>query len=249
MFLYSVNFLRLCYIILENTPAVLRKIFKSQFEIKHKLQWKDSRKCGQRLMYHEKWKSKLNAEQKELLKDGNTNKWDATLLFHVLLYSSWCLFANKIEDTQFILKIESNKIEALKKSEDIKMLRHGGRIIIDLGTDPFCSTIERDANQIILCKHFPRAYQTQQECLLKMYDVYICQEKWECVQELSHIRNECYGHCTNAHVTSKTLNDIVKNIEEAYRKLKVPKKDIDAMKNITNGKVTKPKHMYTHMFI
>jgi len=235
----SINFLRLCYIIVEDVPQVLRILFQSQFSGKYKHQWTDTPQSGQLLMSYERWRSKLGTPQIQLLQNGNTKQWDPTLIFHVLLYSSLCLLASKIQGTQFSVQVQSKMVKALVTSVDLRnFLRSGNRIIVDLGSDPFRSVVTKvNRNQFFIRQpfNFPQGYQGQLQAQV-IVDVYICEKEWDCVEQLAHLRNNSFGHCSEARTTTKELNSIVQHIEQIYWDLNISQKAINDMKAIKSGK-------------
>lgn len=192
-------------------------------------------------MRYERWRSKLNTTQLQLLHNGDTNQWDPTLIFHVLLYSSLCLLANEIQVTQFSVQIQSKIIKALVTSIDLrKVLKSGDKIIVDLHYDPFHTIVTKvTQNQFIIKQpfNFPKGYQGQPQSQVKV-TVYICKKEWGYIEDLAYLRNTSFAHCREARTTVKELNNIVQNIEQIYLNLNVPQKTIIAMKTIKNGKTT-----------
>lgn len=227
-FLYSINFLKLCQIILENVPSVLREFFKSQYNTKYKQQWTGT--------FSERWCSKLDKKQVQLLESSDTDQWDATLVFHVLLYSSLCLYAKKIQDTKFTVQIKSDMVKAVA-TINLK-LKNGDKIIIDLGSDPFFSVVKRiEGNRFFIRDsfNFPPCYQGDDSHRM-LVDVYVLQKEWDYIKELAKLRNASFAHSTKASITTKQLSDIIQTCENIYRKLNIPKETISAMKSIEHGK-------------
>ena len=190
-------------------------------------------------MHYERWYSKLSATQIQLLQNGDINQWDPTLIFHVLLYSSWCLLAKKIQGTQFTFQIQSKMVKALAARIDLRnFLRSGDKIIVDLHSDPFQAEIRNVTQNQFFMKHpfkFPKGYQIQPQAQITV-DVYVCQREWYDIEHLAYIRNVSFAHCNEARITVKRLNSIVEDIEQIYLSLKVPQNAINSMKAIKNGK-------------
>ena len=174
----SINFLRLCQIVLEDVPSVLRDFFQLQFNLQNKHQWTNSPQSGQLLMHYERWCSKLSATQVQLLQNGDINQWDLTLIFHVLLYSSWCLLVKKIQGTQFTFQIQSKTVKALAARIDLRnFLGSGDKIIVDLHSDPFRAEIRSVTQNQFSMQYpfkFPKGYQGQAQTQITV-DVYVCQ--------------------------------------------------------------------------
>lgn len=224
---------------MEDVPVVLRQLFQSQFSDKYKHKWIDTPQFGKLLMSYERWISKLNLTQKKLLENGCTNQWDPTLIFHVLLYSSLCLLANKIQGTQFSVQIHSRIIKASVTRVDLRhFLQNGDKVIVDLGSDPFFSIVVKvNQNQFSIHQpfNFPKGYQEQSQNQV-FVDVYVCQKEWGYVEQLAHIQNNNFVHCREAQTTAKELSYIVQHVEQIYVNLNVSQEVINAMKAIKNGK-------------
>ena len=118
VFFLSINLLRLCRIVLDNFPNVLRIILKNEIQRKYGFSWKDDPSSGNFLVSNDRWQARLGKEQLNQLQNGNTAEWDSTLLFYVLLHSSFCLCADKLQGTQCIITVESNVVSASVPSFD-----------------------------------------------------------------------------------------------------------------------------------
>ena len=229
---------------MDNVTSVLRKHFKKELDTrwsqtKHKDHWKDNEESGKCLMRNERWRSKLNQTQIKLLEEGDTRKWDSTLFFHVLLFSSWCLLARKIQGTQFDIRINSN-VAIAKTNGDLRCLRSKGKIIIDLVDDPFFTEVTSvDRNQFNISRpfKFPEGYKGQRQSQITV-DVYVCKKTWGYVDELRNLRNTSFAHSIKAYATVQELDNIVCNVERIYKNLNVSQEVINDMKAIKNGKAT-----------
>ena len=192
-------------------------------------------------MKKEMWRSRLSPKQLQLLQDGNTAHWDPTILFHVLLHSSMCLLAAKVQGTQCDLQIQSKLIKATSPNFDFRnVLQSGDKIMLDLGTDLFRSVVTKVQKNQFFVRHpfgYPPGYQRQ---LMGQpgvaFDLYICQPEWKQIEHLSFLRNDYFAHCGEARTSAKELNSIIQSIEQVYINLRVPQKTIAAMKSIKNGK-------------
>ena len=202
-------------------------------------------------MHYERWCSKLSATQIQLLQSGDINQWDPTLIFHVLLYSSWCLLAKKIQGTQFSIQMQSKLVKALAARIDLRnFLRSGDKIIVDLHSDPFRAEIRKVTQSQFFMQqtfNYPKGYQGQHQTQITV-DVYICQKEWHDIEHLAYIRNASFAHCSEARITVKKLNNIVQDIEQIYLSLKVPQNTINGMKAIKSGKQTRYKYKHVIEF-
>jgi len=211
--------LRLCHIILDDIPAVLRSIFLQRFGPKYQHHWTDSPQSGQLLMKNEMWRSKLSPKQLQLLQDGNTAHWDPTILFHVLLHSSMCLLAAKVQGTQCNLQMQSKVIKATSPNFDFRnVLKNGDKIILDLGTGPFRSVVIKVQKNQFFIRHpfsYPPGHQGQLTSHQGLsFDLYICLPEWRQVEHLSFLRNDYFAHCGEARTSKKELNSIIQNVEQ-----------------------------------
>ena len=82
------KFYRVAHLVLDEIPGQLRKFFKDLWDTKYPLTlWDDTVTSGQLFLARER-----NVKDKGILsniQNGDTNKWDGTTLFAVLLYSSY----------------------------------------------------------------------------------------------------------------------------------------------------------------
>lgn len=235
---FSINFFRLCRIVLDDVPNVLRIIFKDEFQQKYHQQWTDDCTAGNMLMKHDHWQTKLISPQLKRLRDGNTSNWDSTLLFHVLLHSSMCLNADRVQDTQCIIRVQSDEVLASVPSFDFRsVLRRGYRVIFDLGNDQFRTDIVNVQKRSFFTKYRfrpPQGFLPPQQSSMTV-DVYICRKKWFYIEELAALRNSCFAHCEAARISAADLQNVVQRTEKIYNNLRVSRKVIDAMKAMERG--------------
>lgn len=241
LFLYlflSINFFRLCRIVLDNVPNVLRNIFKDEFQQKYHQPWTDDSTAGNMLMKHDHWQTKLISPQLKCLQDGNTSNWDSTLLFHVLLHSSMCLNADRVRGTQCIIKVQSNEVLASVPSFDFRrVLQRGYRVIFDLGSDQFRTDIVNVQKRSFFTKYRfrpPQGFLPPKQSSI-IVDVYICRKEWFWIEELAVLRNSCFAHCEAARISVTDLQNVVQRTERIYNNLRVSRKAIDAMKAMERG--------------
>ena len=88
----QLNFFKLCYVTFHLVPAGLRKIFKSEWDIRYKGTlhglWKDTPQNGCDFCNKEsKPSQKRNARCLAIIRSGNTAEWDTNCLFFAILYS------------------------------------------------------------------------------------------------------------------------------------------------------------------
>ena len=92
--LEELNFFRLCKIAFDIFPVELRKIFKQEWDFRYSAtpggKWKDTAQNGKDF-YHKETKGKKKSMKVQCLntvRNGNTEEWDCTCLFSVILYSN-----------------------------------------------------------------------------------------------------------------------------------------------------------------
>ena len=87
------NFYRVAHLILDEIPIQLRKYFKSEWNAKYpQAPWDDSLNSGQLFLQR-----KGNIKDKTIInriQNGDSNEWDGTTLFAVLLFSGHNLLAD-----------------------------------------------------------------------------------------------------------------------------------------------------------
>lgn len=229
---FRINFFRICRILLDDVPSVLRPIFKRKIKsLNHGRKWQDTNTSGEWLVENERWKKKLSQPQLDLLRGGDTKCWDGTLLVHILLHSSHCLFAEKVPNIQWVLKAGENKVSACMRGDFYNQSWQKRRVIFDLEEDQFCTEIAEVQESCLITKHIFQPHGSTPRSV----DMYICQKEWCRINELARLRNTCYGHCAKACASSAELRNVVRDIEGIYRDLNVPEKCIIAMKAIENG--------------
>lgn len=238
LFSFSINFFRICRIVLDDVPNVLRNIFKDEFQHKYRQPWADNRASGNMLMKYDHWQAKLSPPQLKLLRDGDTQCWDGTLLFHVLLHSSLCLFADKFQSTQCVITVQTQSVSASVPGCDFRsLLRKGYKVIFDLGNDQFRTDVVNVQKNRFLTKHVfkpPHGLLPPQQMSITV-DMYICRMEWFCINELAQLRNVNFAHCGAARATAAQLHNVIQNVERIYSDLKVPGNSIAGMKAIEKG--------------
>lgn len=248
---YSINFFRVCRIVLDNTPENLRGIFKSKVSSRFGFKWMDNPMSGRWLINQEKWTKELSQKQIKLLSNGNTAEWDSTLLFHVLLYSSLCLLADGIFVqtrsqagkilVQISLKVGSRLAKSAARSVDFtRYLRRGSIVILDLSptfSDMCRVEVERvDLTEFTFRKPFqpPPGVHLQPSQLITA-SVYVCSQQWFEIRKLSFIRNDSFAHCTKASTSVADLHALVLAVERAYIVLGLPQREIVQLRAIESG--------------
>ena len=242
----SINFYRLCCVVLDDIPEVLRDVFKQNVQAKHKYNWTDTPKSGQWLLQQEKLNSKLSLQQRQLLENGNTNDWDSALLFHVLLYSNLHLLVNNpVPHVQIILDPSLDVVRVTSAHVNFnEILCPGSKVMLDLGND-VCwaevTTVQR--NQF----NFRKPYPFPHDILLQTptADVWVCQPEWCAVEDLLYLRNHSFAHHhSNAGISTSELQRLLQNVESAYTALSRLPQVIADMRAAGKGKYGSPQ-VYT----
>lgn len=224
LFLNRLNYFRVCRIIVDHMPQVLREFFCRKY------QWDDLPGDGNWFISNERWTSMLSPETRTKIEEGNTEYWDATTFFHVFLYSSHCLFARKIPDTQGSLQEGSNEVEATSKSADFQNhLKENCTVLFDLGKTFFISNVYgiTQAENFFIKRKFNKPSVKA--------DIYVCLEEWHLLKDLSVKRNT-HAHKKGCSRTNGALNRLVQDLCDTYEKLNVPQDLIVKMYEMASGK-------------
>ena len=227
-FIGRLNYFRVCRITLDHAQQVLRNVFYDRLPFP----WHDLPADGNWFLSNERWSSKLSQEMKSKILQGKSQLWDATILFHALLYSSHCLLANKIPGTKGGLETGSKIVKATAKSADFrKYVMNGSTIFFDLGRNFFRAQAATG-----------RAIQPNDFFISKVFtdrstnaDVYVCSIEWQVLEELSHMRNKKFAHLNSCSTTNKDLNIFVQSLTKIYHQLKVPRRIIAEMQSMATG--------------
>lgn len=235
----SVNFLRVCCIILDDIPEILRDIFKQEVQAKCKHNWTDTPKSGQWLLQQERCNSNLSQEQRQLLEKGNTSDWDSTLLFHVLLYSNLhLLLHNPVPDVQINLDPNSNvgKVPPNAHVDLSEILHPGSKVILDLGGDLLqaeVTTVQRNQFNFQMPYPFPQGVLQQKLTA----GIWVCRPEWCAVEDLLHLCNHSFAHHhSNASISTLELQKLLQDIESAYTALSRMPQVIADMRAVGTGK-------------
>ena len=87
----QINYFRICYVTTDIMAEGLREIFKQEWAKQHKVIWKDEPQNGKDFKTGESFKNqKKNARLLTTMINGDTGKWDCTMLFYAILFSD-CL--------------------------------------------------------------------------------------------------------------------------------------------------------------
>lgn len=232
-FFFRINFFHLCRIVLEDIPDVLRTVFKDEISDKYKQNWVDGPKCGKWLLQHERFQSRLNGQQKQLLGSGKTSDWDVTLLVHALLYSSEFLFADPFHGNQVVLhhsdpyKIVSS---AQVQADFTRHLRARNIVLCDLGNELARNEVKYVTRRDVTLKYPIKSQNPSQ------FTVYICSRYWVAVEALSFLRNTQFAHCKNARIDVASLKQVVQSVKAHYKDLRISGQRINDMTGILNGK-------------
>ena len=232
--IYRLNYFRVCRVVLDHVPFVLRNVFRAQ--INRKLtppnQWQDTPAYGKWFQSSDRWTEKLSPEMKRIIQQGNTQEWDTTLLFHALLHSSHCLLSNKVVGTQANLQKGSRVVKVTGAATNMQTyIRGGDMVIFDLGQSSFrCAVHSRQ-------RIYPREFH-----LLKPFpfddtvaDIYVCRSEWRFLERLSWIRNDYFGHVKSCETTTADLQRLIQEITHIYSQLRVPGNVIAQLQAIAKG--------------
>lgn len=221
----------MCRIVLEDIPGVLCTVFRDEISNKYKQKWIDGQKCGQWLLQHERFQSRLNGTQKQLLASGKTDEWDVTLFVHALLYSSQLLLANSFLDNQVNLKHnDPSKLVSMSPQADFtRHLRRKDIILCDLGQELVRNEVKY-VNRTDITLKYPIKSQNPSQII-----VYVCSSDWIAVENLSILRNTQFAHCKSARIGISSLKDVVQSVKVLYTDLRITRHRIDTMTNILTG--------------
>lgn len=230
--MYRINFFRLCRIVLEDIPDVLRHVFKDEVMNKIQKPWLDNQRCGQAFLQQDRFQSNLNRRQKDLLSSGQTNDWDTTLLVHALLFSSHFLLAESFSGNQVQLKRGSDNtlVSPSKQVDFTRLLYKGDIILIDVGQN-----LIRNEVKFISKTEITMKFSVPSHNMPSVGDIYVCSDYWKAVEDLKYLRNEQFAHCKNARIQYFKLERVVRNIEKIYDRLRIPKNRIKEMSGILSG--------------
>ncbi len=218
---------------LEDIPDILRFLFRDRISRKYKQKWMDNTKCGEWLFREERFTARLNPNQVKIIKNGNTNVWDISLLVHALLYSSQLLL---------VKDFPGNKVYYMRRKDDFMLasssphtnfsryVRRRNTLLIDIGSNELIKVEVVDVTPTEIFLKYPIKGR-----LPETLTVYQCSQEWYEVDSLSKIRNAQFAHCRHARLNSQGLNDLVRNVEASYRGLGVPSDRIDVMSAIKSG--------------
>ena len=167
---------------------------------------------------------KLSREQKEMIKNGDTSKWDPTLIFHALLYSSLGLLVDQLTGVN-VVKGTSNVLRVMQ----IPPFWGKGLLIEVQLTKKVISTyhtIEKVSNTDITIK--PRVRGTIICVSLR------CKE-WEATDQLRVLRNKKFAHKNKGETSEKDLSDLITCVASHFQDLGVSQGDIDQLEAIKIG--------------
>ena len=234
-FFCRINFLHLCRIILEDVPDILRWLFYQEISHKYNQKWVDGIKCGKWFLQQDRFTTKLNSTQKQILANGQTLDWDPTLLFHVLLHSSHFLLADPIPGNKVSIQHNSKKLISTAPTIDFThVLQKDDKIILDLGSAGFIRVEVAHVRPAELLLKWPLKL-PQSSPVKLVCDAYVCSREWHAVEHLSFIRNEKFAHCKTARITNNQLSYVIQDIEAVYKTLRVPHSCITKMRSIISG--------------
>ena len=218
------NFFRVCRIVVDHVPGVLREVFKREVKARYGHVWDDTPNSGDWLMKTpggvERWRRNLNKDQKRDISSGDCNKWDPTLLFHTLLYSSLCLLADEIP------KATLNQDTLTLAAPDPKVAV-GCKVIIDMGNEHFSREITKQLPPTMP----PTTFRLTSKVPKSPNAVYLCGEKYDAVNKLRLHRNKRYAHVKAAAISTEDLNQLIEEVEDIWIELYDTRDDFRRWKN------------------
>ncbi len=166
------------------------------------------------------------SDQTTLLKGGQTEKWDPTLLFHVLRSSTLRLLVDEIPGAT--LSVQQSEVSLPVGSPLLSSIVPGCRVLFDDGKKSEYRKISSiTATQLIL-----KSKVTVKPAGVK---VYLCTPEFEAVGQLRELRNVCFAHKFSAIAPTVELDDLLEKVEKAYGDLSVSSEEIETLKEIKTG--------------
>ena len=216
---------------MEDIPDVLRTVFKDEISNKCKQKWIDGPKCGRWLLQHERFQSRLNGQQKQLLASGITSDWDVTLLVHSLLHSSQFLLADSFHGNQVILQHNDlyKIVSSAPHADFTKHLSPGDIVLCDLGNELVRNEVKYVTRRDMTLKYPLKSQNPSQ------FTVYVCSRDWVAVDALSGLRNTQFAHCKNARIDMVSLKHVVQSVKALYKDLRISGRRIGKMTDILTG--------------
>ena len=209
--------------IVDHVPTVLRRVFKDKVQTKHAHPWDDTPTCGGWMYKYETHRERLSREQKEMIKNGDTSKWDPTLIFHALLYSSLGLLVDQLTGVN-VVKGTSNVLRVTQ------IPPWGKRLLIEVQLTKTVirtyHTFEKVSNTDITIK--PRVRGT-------IICVSLCCKEWEATDQLRVLRNTKFAHKNKGETSERDLSDLITCVTSHFQDLGVSQGDIDRLEAIKIG--------------
>jgi hypothetical protein len=216
------------------TPSMLRELFKQKVYDQYGHTWSDNQFSGNWLMKKECWQSRLARTQTKTLSKGDSNEFDPTLLFHLLLYSSLSLLTDEIQNVQCTLVPHSKLVQCRTKQRMFTFLHNGDEVIFDFGKASYKEAIHRVQSAALCLKWLfdPKKVPGVTSFVAKIFR---CTDEWHAVYDLSMIRNDGFAHCTSACVSAGDLQWYTTEIKHAFKKLQRSQKLIDHVEAVSKG--------------
>lgn len=215
-------------------PSMLRELFKQKVHDQYGHKWSDNQLSGKWLMDRECWKSKLTTTQTNKLSRGDSNEFDPTLLFHVLLYSSLSLLTEEIPNVLCTLVPQSKIVQCKSSRKMFSILRNKAEVIFDFGQISYKEVISQ-VHSATLC--LARLFDPKRVPGITTYvaKMFRCTDEWHAVYELSRIRNDGFAHCTSTRVSTGDLQWYTTQITRAFKTLKSSQTSIDHIEAVSKG--------------
>lgn len=217
---------------------MLRELFKQKVYDQYGHTWNDTQHSGQWWYSKESWKCKLRKDHIDVLRKGNRDGYDPTMLFHLLLYSSLALLITEIPGVQCILQAGSNIVQCQiqGKAQLSRHLNPEDEVYFDFGSVSCRYQISKvRGTKLYLVVPFDQKQVQGVATAPFKATIFRCTEEWYAVYRLSVIRNDEFAHCTAARMSGKMLDKCMKNIQEVYQILRLPQRLSKHIDHIRKG--------------
>ena len=176
------------------------------------------------LMKQERWHANLLSSDKQKLSSGNSEEWDLSLLFHILLYSSHCFLADSTPVPCAIIQHQSTMVSSIPGSaaDLTEVIQTGNKVIFDLGMSCFSSTVVSANKNNFILKHaviVPAEPPVQGVATVPFFK---CKPEWLAIEKLFRLRDKYLAYCKTAVMTDKELQQFIQEVRRLYAILSIP---------------------------
>ena len=202
------NFYRVAHLILDEIPSQLRQYFKRKWDTKYPSDpWDDTTVSGQLFFTRERNRTLIkNTAIQSNIQHGDTNKWDGTTLFAVLLYSSHNLLkTDKNADTL---------IDTLRKLRNTSY----GHLDSAKIEDPDYQQIIQDAKNTFANLGWPST------------EIAAIETKVLVTRDFQTLKNEMQKERANNKYSETKLNLVQEDVEQVKEKVEKVEDDVKRLK-------------------